>query len=198
MKDMWNQRFSAPGFAYGSEPNDWLKAVAPGLEKGRALCLGDGEGRNGVYLAQQGFEVTSVDLSEVGLNKAQELARSRGVKLTTQVADLEQFPIEAGQWELIVSIWCHLPSALRRKVFAASVNGLVSGGAFVLEHYTPKQLEFGTGGPKSADLLSTLSDLKVELTGLEFAKGQELVREIHEGALHEGQSAVVQVLALKP
>jgi len=194
---MWNERFAGPEYVYGKEPNDFLKSVVGRLPKGRALCLGEGEGRNAVFLAQQGFEVTAVDSSDVGLAKAQKLAAERGVTLTTVVADLADYVIAPGTWSVVVSIWCHLPPALRAKVHAAAVQGLVAGGAFVLEAYTPRQLAHGTGGPKQVELLMPLEALRRELAGLELVHAVELEREVREGALHQGLSAVVQVLALK-
>lgn len=195
---MWNERFAGPGYVYGKEPNDFLKSVAGRLPKGKALCLGEGEGRNAVFLAQAGFEVTAVDASEVGLAKAQRLAAERGVTLTTVVADLADYAIAPGAWHAVVSIWCHLPPALRAKVHAAAVEGLAPGGAFVLEAYTPKQLQHGTGGPKQVELLMTLEGLRRELAGLDLVHAVELEREVREGTLHQGTSAVVQVLGVRP
>lgn len=192
---LWDSRYAVEHYAYGTAPNDFLVEVAPRLPKGRVLCLADGEGRNGVWLAQQGHEVTAVDFSRVGLEKAQKLAKDRGVPLTTVHADLADYVITPGAWDAIVSIWAHLPQPLRTTVHAAVAKGLRPGGAFVLEAYTPKQLEYKTGGPPTVDLLMTLEALKQELVGLTFEIGRELVREVHEGKLHEGNSAVVQVLA---
>jgi len=197
---MWDQRYSEPGFAYGTEPNDFLREVLPRLQQlagRRVLSLGEGEGRNGVFLAQAGFEVTSVDQSAVGLQKAAALARERGVSVTPVVADLASYQIAPASWNVVVSLWCHLPPALRRSVHAAAARGLAPGGALVLEAYTPNQLELGTGGPRSVELLMRLEELKTELAPLEFEIGRELERQVQEGAFHSGRSAVVQVLAFK-
>jgi 2-polyprenyl-3-methyl-5-hydroxy-6-metoxy-1,4-benzoquinol methylase len=195
---VWNERFSEPGFAYGSDPNDFLVEVIDRLPRGRALCLGEGEGRNAVYLAQQGFEVTAVDLSSVGLEKAQRLAESRGVRLQTVVADLQHYTIDLEGYDVIVSIWCHLPSALRHSVYRQVVAGLKRGGCFVLESYTPAQLAFATGGPRDVDMLMTAELLRAELAGLSFERLEEKERDIFEGKYHNGRSAVVQLLASKP
>lgn len=195
---MWNERFSEPGFVYGTEPNDFLASVVDQLPRGRALSLAEGEGRNGVFLAERGLDVWAVDGSSVGLEKAQALAASRGVHLHTEVADLADFHIAPGSWDVIVSIWCHLPTALRRRIHAEAAAGLKPGGALVLEAYTPDQLTYKTGGPQNVDMLMTLAALKEELPGLRFEVGRETVREIHEGRLHNGPSAVVQVLAFAP
>ncbi len=196
---MWDERYSGEDYCYGTKPNDFLVSVRSCLPaSGRALCLAEGEGRNAVYLAGEGFDVVAMDQSPVGMAKAQRLARTAGVSIETRVAGLETFDIEPGAWDVIVSIWAHVPSALRRRVHAAVVGGLVPGGVFVLEAYTPAQLALGTGGPKSADLLMTLDALRAELSGLEFVHAAELKRDVFEGAHHGGTSSVVQVVARRP
>jgi len=195
---MWNERYSQPGFTYGTEPNDFLRDNARLIPKGRVLALADGEGRNGVYVATLGHQVTSVDLSSVGLAKAKILAADRGVTIETVVADLADFVIAPSSWEGVVSIFCHLPPPLRRHVYAAVVQGLVPGGVLVLEAYTPRQLELGTGGPSNPELMPTLAQLRDELSGLEFLHGAEVERDVREGAFHSGRSAVVQVVARRP
>lgn len=192
----WDERYAGDEYFYGTEPNDFLKQHASLIEKGgRVLCLGEGEGRNAVFLARSGFAVTAVDQSPVGLDKARRLAAAHGVSITTQVADLAVFEIKPGYWHAIVSIWCHLPGALRRAVNRQVVEGLVPGGLFLLEAYTPDQLNYGTGGPKEPDLMPTLADLRNDLAPLTFQIGRELVRDVQEGRGHGGPSAVVQVLA---
>ncbi len=186
------------GYAYGTAPNDFLAAHAAQLPRGRVLSLADGEGRNGVHLATLGHVVTAVDSSSVGLDKAQRLATERGVAITTVCADLAEFVIAPSSWEGIVSIFCHLPPVLRRRVYAQAVHGLVPGGLFVLEAYTPHQLVHGTGGPSVAELMPTLRALREELAGLEFLHAVETERVVREGALHNGLSAVVQVVARRP
>jgi SAM-dependent methyltransferase len=195
---MWNERYGSPGYAYGTEPNDFLASVASRIPPGRVLSIADGEGRNGVFLATLGHEVTSVDASSVGLAKAQRLAAARGVHITTVVADLADYAIAADSWEGIVSVFCHLPPALRQRVHRQVVLGLSPGGLFVLEAYSVRQLLHGTGGPASAELLPTLGALRTELAGLELLHAVEIEREIHEGVHHDGLSAVVQVIARRP
>lgn len=192
---MWNERYAEPGFAYGTTPNDFLASVAARLPRGRVLSLAEGEGRNAVFLAQRGHTVTAVDASSVGLAKAERLAAERGVRLETVVADLAQFSIPPDTFDAIVAIFCHVPSAVRRTLFPAAVNGLRPGGCFVLEAYAPRQLALSTGGPKQPDLLAGLDELRAELSGLQFLHAVELEREVVEGRYHTGRAAVVQVLA---
>jgi SAM-dependent methyltransferase len=159
------------------------------------LCLGEGEGRNAVFLAERGLAPLAVDLSSVGLEKAQRLAEQRGVRISTLVTDLADYRIEPARWAGIVSIWCHLPSALRGRVYRDVVAGLAPGGMLLLESYTPAQIGRGTGGPSSADLMPTLPQLREELAGLELLEARECEREVREGRGHGGLSAVVQIVA---
>ena len=192
----WDERYAATDFFYGTAPNEFLRVRCSEIRRGGdVLCLGEGEGRNSVFLAEQGFHPLAIDQSTVGLNKAQQLAASKGVRIETVAADLADYRIEPGRWDGIVSIWCHLPSALRAEVHRQVVAGLKVGGVFLLEAYTPAQLAHGTGGPKDVDLLPTLSGLREELAGLELVHAVECERVVQEGGGHTGLSAVVQVVA---
>jgi SAM-dependent methyltransferase len=195
---MWDERYSEPGYAYGSDPNDFLVAetmrIRPG---GKVLCLAEGEGRNAVWLAGRGFAVTAVDQSKVGLAKAAALAAERGVLLNTVQADLSVFEIEPGAWDAIVSIWAHLPKHVRQVVHQKVVHGLKPGGVLILEAYTPAQIALGTGGPRDPSMCMTLELLREELSGLELVVGVEKEREVKEGKYHQGRSAVVQVAAVR-
>lgn len=194
----WDERYSAEDYVYGTEPNRFLADVARTLPVGRVLCLAAGEGRNAVHLATLGHAVLAVDASAVGLAKAARLANSRAVPLETRVADLATFEIEANGWDAIVSIFCHVPAPLRQDLHRRVVAGLKPGGHLILEAYTPRQLEFRTGGPPVVELMMTLADLMGELAGLELIHAQETEREVLEGRLHVGRGAVVQVVAVKP
>jgi SAM-dependent methyltransferase len=191
---MWNEWYGKPGYVYGTNPNDFLVSVASRIPQGRILCLGEGEGRNAVYLASLGYEVVAVDQSEIGLAKAEQLAAQQDVKIKTIVADLAEFIIEPKSWQGVVSIFCHLPSALWEQVHRSAIAGLTSGGMWVLEAYTPRQLELGTGGPGNLDMLVSLETVKSKLAGLDWEIAQELDREVIEGAHRRGMGAVVQIL----
>ena len=194
----WDERYSGREFYYGKEPNDFLKLCANKIpSKGKVLCLAEGEGRNAVYLAKLGFQVVAVDQSPQGLEKLKKLADENGVSIETIVADLENFEIKPNYWDGIVSIWCHVPPTLRRVLHLRVVQGLLCGGALILESYHPRQLEYKTGGPPSADIMMTKDLLKTELSGLNFEILHELDRDVHEGNGHFGKSAVVQCLAIK-
>src|ERR1039457_1674845 len=193
--EFWNNRFAAPQYIYGEAPNAFVAEMASQIPAGPVLCLAEGEGRNAVHLATLGHRVTAVDQSEAGLAKARRLAAASGVEIETVTADLEDFAIEPGVWAGIVATFAHLPPAIRCKVHAQAVRGLQPDGVFILEAYTPAQLAFDTGGPKSPELLMTLAGLCDELAELELLIGREIERDVNEGDGHTGRGAVVQVLA---
>ncbi len=194
----WDQRYEGEDYFYGKESNDFLSSQAYRIKVGgRVLCLAEGEGRNAVFLAKKGFEVTAVDFSQKGLEKLHHLAQEQKITVTTVHSDLADYEIEEMSWDAIVSIWCHLPKPLREKVHQSSSSGLKKGDLFILEAYRPPQLEFKTGGPPTAELMMNLGDLEKELAGLEFLVSHEIERMVHEGKGHQGQSAVVQVVARK-
>lgn len=195
---MWDERYSREDYVYGVEPNDFLVEVYDRLPAGRVLCLAEGEGRNAAWLAGQGRQVTSVDGSEVGVRKTLKLAEARGVVVDARCADLADFEIAPQSFDVIVSVFGHVPPDLRRDLHARCVAGLKPGGAMALEAYTPDQLAKGTGGPPVAELMMTADALRAELAGLEFAILRERVREVIEGVGHTGEAAVVQMLAVKP
>lgn len=195
---MWDARYDTEEYVYGKTPNDFLQDMADALPKGgRVLCLCEGEGRNAVWLARQGFRVTGIDASAVGLEKARQLAEEAGVEIETVHLDLASADLGEARWDGIVSIFCHLPPPLRKTIHARAVRALKPGGIFLLEAYTPRQLEYGTGGPPNAELMMSLDELGRELDGLTIEHGIETVRDIQEGRFHAGPGAVVQFIARK-
>ncbi len=194
----WDVRYAEAEYAYGTEPNGFLAAVACQIPEGPVLCLAEGQGRNAVFLAGRGHRVTAVDQSAVGMARAGQLAASRGVAVECVAADLATFDIGAGRWAGIVSIFMHLPVELRGGIYRRAVTGLRPGGVLVMEAYAPRQLEFATGGPRDLTRLASRATIEGELAGLEFLLSQEAEREVVEGRHHRGMAAVVQVLARKP
>ncbi|KAA3651229.1 MAG: class I SAM-dependent methyltransferase [Proteobacteria bacterium] len=194
----WDERYADEGYFYGVAPNGFLASQFEAIPLGRVLCLAEGEGRNAVFLAEQGYQVTAVDTSKVGLAKAEKLAHDRGVHMTIVQADLADYQIEPNSWHGIVSIFFHLPPDLRKQVHQASLNGLVSGGVFLLEAYTPAQLNNNTGGPPTKELMMTESMLKEDFKGLDIVHLAALKRDVIEGRGHTGAADVVQLIARKP
>lgn len=196
---MWNDRYAEEAFAYGKEPNDFVCEVAAALPAGgRILCIAEGQGRNAVFLAERGFDVTAMDLSDVGMNRARELAAERGVRIETVVADLDGYDLGEELWDGVVAIFAHMPPSLRAVVHRGIVRALEPGGAVILEAYTPEQLNHRTGGPPVMDLLMCPETLRAEFDGLEFELLRDGERHISEGKYHEGISHTVQLLGRKP
>jgi SAM-dependent methyltransferase len=141
----WDERFGKKEFALGKEPNPFLKRYIRLLPRGKALDIASGEGRNPVFLAQHGFEVDAVDISDRGLKKAQKLARDKGVKINTLLVDLDQYQIEKEQYDLIANFYF-----LRRRLIPRIKKGLKNGGRVISETYLLEHRTLGTGGPKQA------------------------------------------------
>ena len=192
---MWDERYNTDGYFYGTEPNDFLKSVAGMIPpESSVLCIADGEGRNGVYLAELGHRVTSVDVSAVGLRKAEQLAAGKGVQIETVQADLATHDLGTGCVDAVVSIFCHLPPEPRAQAYRRVAKALKPGGLLILEAYTPEQLKFGTGGPPVPEMMLTADLLRDLLPDLTFERCEELERKVVEGRGHSGQSAVVQAI----
>lgn len=194
-QQMWNERYGAKEYIFGLEPNDFLREQAMKLPRGKVLSLGEGEGRNAVWLATQDFDVWSVDLSPVGVAKTLKLAESHGVTVHASVANLAEYAIGPASWDVIVSIFAHTPPPVRRRIHQQVVKGLRPGGVFLLEAYTPEQIALGTGGPKDPSFMPTAELLADELSGLQFDLLHEVTRDVVEGSSHTGRAAVVQVIA---
>ncbi len=196
-RSTWEQRYGTEEYLFGTEPNEFLRDSIALLPVGSALCLAEGEGRNAVFLAENGYDVHSVDLTEAGVAKTQRLAERRGVKVEAAVGDLADFDIGSARWDVIVSIFAHMPPVVRRDLHRRVIVALKPGGMFLLEAYTPQQVGRGTGGPSAPELTMTVEALRGELAGLELLHAVELEREVVEGPGHTGSGAVVQVIARK-
>ena len=194
---MWDERYKSVEYVYGTEPNDFLRENIGCLPKGKILSLAEGEGRNAVFLAKQGYEVTAVDGSAVGLEKAQELARKSGVSINCVHADLAEFDVGENQWDGIISIFCPLATELRALVHGKVEKGLLVGGVFLTESYTPNQLKYRTGGGDCEDTMQSKASLVQEFPNLKFGHLVELEREVVEGICHTGLASVVQAIGRK-
>jgi SAM-dependent methyltransferase len=194
---MWDERYCAEEYAYGTKPNEFLEENVNQIPQGKVLSLAEGEGRNAVFLAKRGYSVTAVDASLVGLNKARKLAAENGVVVEFVHADLADYDLGENKWDGIVSIFCPLPSSLRKQLYKKVEAGLKRNGVFLLEAYTPDQLKHGTGGGNSADVMQSKESLSLELAGLKFRHLVELERDVREGIYHTGLGAVVQAIAAR-
>lgn len=198
--DRWNTRFSAEGYLFGKRPNAFLARQAGRLRPGmRALCVADGEGRNSVWLATRGLEVTAFDFSPVGIEKARALAKEAGVRVDYRQSDIFRWEWEAARHDVLVAIFIQfLNPQQRAEIFRHFRETLRPDGLLILQGYRPEQIGYGTGGPPQVENLYTgklLHDLLREWEILHLASHDDIV---DEGAGHSGMSALIDVVARKP
>ena len=197
--ERWQQRYGEAGYLFGTEPNAFLKSQAPLLPSGgKALALADGEGRNGVFLAEQGLDVLSLDFSPVAQEKARKLAAARGVTMRFEQADIVNWDYPADTYDVVAGIFFQFAApAERAKIFAGIKRTLKPGGLLLIEGYGPKQLEYKTGGPSKLENLYTRATLETafgDFTSLEITEHDSV---INEGAGHGGLSALVDLVGRK-
>lgn len=199
IKDKWNRWYQGEEYVFGTEANVFLQDMQKKLQpSGKALAIAEGEGRNAVFLAESGMDVTMWELTEAGIEKAKKLADAKKVSVQTEVVDLEYANWLENQWDQIVFIFGHFPEPLRRKTLKGVKAAVKPGGYFVSEVYSQYQISYKTGGPDEASLmykpeefLDVFSDWRI----LHFFMG-EVVR--HEGDAHNGLSHVIQFAGVKP
>jgi SAM-dependent methyltransferase len=196
----WDARYQAPGYVFGTAPNAFLAAQAQYLRPGMtALCVADGEGRNSTWLAQQGLRVTAFDLSPVGVAKARALAQQAGMAIDHHVAGVAQWDWRAAQYDVVAAIFVQFASPpLRARMFAGMVDALRPGGLLLLQGYGPRQLEYGTGGPKLLENLYTEDLLRESFATLEILHLAAHDDVVDEGHGHRGMSALVDLVARRP
>lgn len=195
----WNQRFSGEDYLFGTAPNAFLASQRALLRPGQtALAVADGEGRNGVFLAEQGLDVLSIDFSANGLAKARRLAAARGVALRTEQVDLFAWDWRGRSFDIIAAIFIQFATpAQRTALFANIKQSLAPGGHLILQGYRPRQLDYGTGGPPNAENMYTEDLLRRSFGDLTIVHLREHDDAIVEGAGHAGMSALIDLVARK-
>ncbi len=190
----WDERYATPDFLYGTNPNQYLRGQLYRLAAGsRVLVAADGEGRNGVWLAQQGHIVTSVDQSAVAQQKAIDLARDRAVSVEFVCSDLSRWsPPDASQYDAAIAIFAHFPAAIRPGIHATLTRALRAGGLLILEAFHVKQLGRQSGGPKDPDMLYEPAVLQSDFAALTTLELTEGIVHLDEGAKHQGEGYVVR------
>ncbi|MCT4609799.1 MAG: class I SAM-dependent methyltransferase [Pelagimonas sp.] len=196
---MWNETYATPDYRYGTEPTQFLLDNAGLIEQGaRVLCVADGEGRNGVWLAQQGCEVTSFDPSENAVAKAQKLAQRRGVSLNAQIADTESWDWDQ-PFDLVVACFIQFAGPPQQtQILSDLPRALRPGGRLMLHGYTPEQIEFGTGGPPLPEMTYTEDLLRTAFSDLTVLRLACYEKHLSEGTGHHGRSALIDLIADKP
>jgi SAM-dependent methyltransferase len=196
----WEGRFSVADYIFGTAPNYFLASCKPLLPRsGRALAVADGEGRNGVWLAEQGLDVLSIDFSPSAQHKARALAKERGVTVAVERADVHNWGYPEATFDVVVEILTQFSSpAERAQKWAGMRRTLKPGGLLIIQGYTPEQLRYGTGGPKQVENLYTPTMLEEAFGDFRDLSIVEETREIHEGTQHSGMSAVINLTGRKP
>lgn len=195
----WEARFGVPDYVFGTQPNYFLASCKPLLPRsGRALAVADGEGRNGVWLAEQGLDVLSIDFSPAAQRKAEALAKERGVAPRFVRADVHAWDYPEAVFDVVVEIFTQFSTPAERSMkWAGMLRALKPGGLLILQGYTPKQLQYGTGGPKAVENLYTRPMLEDVFRGLRDLTIVEEEVEMREGASHAGMSAVINLTGRK-
>ena len=195
----WNRRFEAPGYLFGTEPNAWLGEQAHVWSPGqRVLCVADGEGRNSVWLARRGLAVDAFDIAETGVRKARALAQAAGVSVNLAVADCGQLAWPEGVYDGVAAIFIQFADpAMRTRLFARMVDSLKPGGLLIVQGYTPKQIDYKTGGPGILANLYTEEMMRDAFAALEILELRMYEADLAEGEHHLGRSALVGLAARK-
>lgn len=196
----WNERYNSSNYLFGKEPSQFLIKHAQLLSSGRkALCVADGEGRNGVWLAEQGIDVHAIDGSAAALEKANLLAAERGVTLTLEQCDVENWRWPDAVYDYVIGIFIQFSKPPERdQIFTAMKNALKPNGLIFLHGYTPQQLEFRTGGPTEVENLYTEELLRQSFSDFQIIALQSYEAQIAEGTAHVGMSALIDLVARKP
>jgi SAM-dependent methyltransferase len=189
--DFWNERYANEEFVYGTEPNDFFKQQLDKLQPGKILLPAEGEGRNAVYAATQGWEVTAIDFSIKGKEKALQLAKMKGVNITYEVAVIQEFQSDE-KFDVIGLCFAHFPADIRKQVHQHLLGFLKIDGHVILEGFAKAQLENVSGGPKNIDMLFSIEEIKDDFQQLEFELLQEMTIELSEGNYHKGIAKVIR------
>lgn len=195
--NQWDERFAEEAYVYGKEANQFLQMKADRLVQGKTLAIAEGEGRNAVYLAKKGHDVTAWDYAPSGIRKTLALAKEMGVSLQAELQDLEDAVWEENKWDNIINIFGHFPAALRKKTLNGIKKVVKPGGFFLTEVYSVSQLDYNTGGPRDISLLYRAEEFLETFNNwklLHFYLGEA---ERYEGKLHTGKCHVLQLLAQK-
>ena len=196
----WNERFDTEEFIFGREPNEYLvvKSVEFLKKSDKVLCIADGEGRNGVWLAKQGMQVVAFDASDIALEKAKKFAQDSGVNVEYSFSDTDSFDWQANEYDAVIGIFIQFADPeMRERIFQQVYHSLKPGGIFILQGYTPKQLEYKTGGPSLIEHLYTeelIRDLAKKFKILELTSYE---KALSEGPRHTGMSAILGLVARK-
>ena len=197
----WNERFDKEEFIFGKEPNEYLVEKTHQYLKPnqKVLCIADGEGRNGIWLAKQGMQVAGFDASDIALSKANQFAKDNQVTVEYTFSDTDSFAWHANTYDAVIGIFIQFAdAAMRERIFQKTYEALKPGGIFILQGYTPKQLEYKTGGPSLIEHLYTEELIRSLAKDFNILELRSYEKELSEGPRHTGMSAIMGLVAQKP
>lgn len=203
MKDFWNIRYGQTEYAYGLQANEYLKTVLSGMpQKGKVLFAAEGEGRNAVFAAGLGFEVTAIDYSEAGKAKALQLAHQTQVAIDYQIADLNEIDLKEENFDILVLIFAHFPPLIRHGIHLKLQKALKKGGWVIIEGFSKNHLDVSknnkyASGPRDIALLYTEKIIEDDFSGFQTIELSEEIVELDEGEFHQGKSSVIRYLGRK-
>ena len=202
MKEFWNERYDREEYVYGKDPNEYLKAKLKDLEPGRILFPAEGEGRNAVYAAKQGWEVLAFDMSTEGRKKALRLAEAEGVEINYEVSDLQHLSIMPEAFDAIALIYAHFSPQERKKFFSSIAENLPPGSKVIFEGFAPKHARYqemnpAVGGPKDPKMFFSEAEIREAFQKLHFLEFFEGEIELEEGNFHKGKGWVIRFVAEK-
>jgi 2-polyprenyl-3-methyl-5-hydroxy-6-metoxy-1,4-benzoquinol methylase len=197
MKQFWNERYAEKEFAYGKEPNQFLKDNLHKLQKGKILFVAEGEGRNAVFAAQNGYTVVAFDYSESAKNKAITLAKEQNVQLDYLVSDVMELPFEPESFDAIVFIFAHFPSEIRKQAHQKLVSLLKPDGKILFEAFEKNQLQYTSGGPKEVTMLFSEDEIKAEFPSIRHDLLETTLIHLNEGPYHQGNGVVIRFIGTK-
>lgn len=195
--NLWDERYSKPEFAFGTEPNLFFKDQIDKLRPGKLLLPADGEGRNAVYAAGKGWQVTAFDMSQEAKYKALRLAEIKQVSFEYFVTDIEDVKLSELYYDAIGLLYIHFPKEKRELYHRKLLNYLKPGGTIILECFSKDQLKFNSGGPKDESMLLTKDDIKKDFSGLEIMKLDHEIIFLQEGIYHQGEASIIRLVARK-
>lgn len=197
MKEFWESRYQEPTFAYGTRPNEFFQEHINKIPPGKILLPAEGEGRNAVYAARKGWEVTAFDFSMQAMLKTFQLAERYDVTLNYTVQDVAKFESNGVAYDVIGLFFAHFPPPLRKTFHQKLPTMLKKSGYVLLEAFHPNQLYYSSGGPKEKEMLLTLEDLEIEFKDLNILMLEDRIVELDEGPYHQGKAHVVRMIATK-
>lgn len=199
MKQFWNERYQQTDYVYGEDPNEFFREKLLTLLPGSILLPGEGEGRNAVWAARQGWKVTAIDYSEAAREKAFALAeRHTGIAINYHLDDIDNFPYPRDYYDAVALIFIHVIPEMRLSMHQKIIDALKPGGYIIVEAFTPEQLNYLSGGPKNPEMLYTAEKLRDDFASLNILYIEQAIHTLHEGKHHSGPASTIRLFARKP